>query len=215
MQSPMRMVFLLFLVVVQAGWLAGCTPIGVAVSAGAMAGSVALEERSMEDSLRDRGIALEINELLAKESGRLFANVSVDVVEGRVLLTGAVAREEDRLEALKLTWKVDDVEEVINEIQVTKDGDITELSRDTLTKTRLASEITFDRDVKAVNYEISVVNGTVYLFGIAENQMEVDQVIAHARDLPYVRHIVSHMRMKDDPARLDRLKAQNDDSSES
>ncbi|WP_259781873.1 BON domain-containing protein [Aestuariispira ectoiniformans] len=211
----MRMVFLLFLVVVQAGWLAGCTPIGVAVSAGAMAGSVALEERSMEDSLRDRGIALEINELLAKESGRLFANVSVDVVEGRVLLTGAVAREEDRLEALKLTWKVDDVEEVINEIQVTKDGDITELSRDTLTKTRLASEITFDRDVKAVNYEISVVNGTVYLFGIAENQMEVDQVIAHARDLPYVRHIVSHMRMKDDPARLDRLKAQNDDSSES
>lgn len=215
MQSPMRMVFLLFLVVVQAGWLAGCTPIGVAVSAGAMAGSVALEERSMEDSLRDRGIALEINELLAKKSGRLFTNVSVDVVEGRVLLTGAVAREEDRLEALKLTWKVDDVEEVINEIQVTKDGDITELSRDTLTKTRLASEITFDRDVKAVNYEISVVNGTVYLFGIAENQMEVDQVIAHARDLPYVRHIVSHMRMKDDPARLDRLKAQNDDSSES
>lgn len=220
MQSGFRLVAVLACLAVQGFWVSGCTPLGAAIGAGAMAGSVAMEERSMKDSIRDRGIILEINDLLAKKSGSLFTNVSVDVVEGRVLLTGAVASQEDRLEALKLAWQVDDVEEVINEIQVTEKGGITNLSRDTLINTRLSSAMTFDRRIQAVNYEISVVNGTVYLFGIAESQAEVDRVIAHARELPYVRHIVSHMRMKNDPARRKRQdaqiqEAQNNDSSDS
>lgn len=208
----LRLLLVLIIAGTQGLWLSACTPVGVAIGAGAMAGSVAMEERSLEDSLRDRGIAIEINEKLAKTSTTLFTNVSVDVVEGRVLLTGAVAAQEDRLEALKLAWQVEDVEEVINEIQVTDKGGITNLSRDTLTKTRLSSNITLDRRVQAVNYEISVVNGHVYLFGIAENKAEVNRVIAHARELPYVRHVISHMRLKDDPARQQRLKAQNSDS---
>lgn len=210
----MQMMERLFMFVCALGALAlaaGCTPVGVAVGAGAAAGSMAMEERSMEDSLNDRRIALDINRALADEDGSLFRNVGVDVVEGRVLLTGAVSSPDERVAAVRIAWSVEDVEEVLNEIQVTEDGDLVDVSRDTLTKTRLTSKITLDRQIYAVNYDISVVNNVVYLFGLAQSEAEVDRVIAHARDVPYVRRVVSHMRLVDDPARKTRTAPDTDE----
>ena len=112
------------------------------------------------------------------------------------------------MEAAKIAWSVDDVETVINEVKVSESGSLLDASRDKLVETRLMSALTFDRYVKAVNYEITVVDGTVYLFGIAEDETEEDRVVAHARELSYVRRIVSHMRMKNDPERLRRLARQ-------
>ena len=178
-----------------------CTPIGFAVGAGATAGSVALEERSFSDSLKDRETAVLINKNFVDASASLFSNVSVDVVEGRVLLTGAVSSAEMRIQAVRLAWQVDNVDEVINEIQVTEDGSIFDRGRDSIVGTKLTTKLTLDRRVQAVNYEISVVNGSVYLFGIAQNRAEVNRVIAHARELAYVRRIIDHMQMKDSEQR--------------
>jgi osmotically-inducible protein OsmY len=41
------------------------------------------------------------------------------------------------------------------------------------------------------------VNGTVYVMGIAQSQAEVDRVRDHARQLAYVRRVVSYVRVKD------------------
>ena len=182
-------------------FLQSCTPIGLAVGAGATAGSVALEERSFSDSLQDRETSVLINKKFVDSSTSLFSNVSVDVVEGRVLLTGAVSTPEMRIQAVRLAWQVENVDEVINEIQVTEDGGILDRGRDKIVDTKLSAKLTLDRRVQAVNYEISVVNGSVYLFGIAQNRAEVDRVIAHARELAYVRRIIDHMQMKDSEER--------------
>lgn len=186
----------------------GCTPIGAAIGAGATAGSIAMEERSFSDSISDREIAVRINKRYVDNSASLFTNVNVDVVEGRVLLTGAVADQNMRIDAARLAWQEEGVSIVINEIQVTPDGDIFHSGRDAIVKTKLVAAITLDRYVQAVNYEIAVTNGTVYLFGIAQNRAEVDRVIAHARTLAYVRRIIDHMQMVNAPERLARIAEQ-------
>lgn len=193
--------------------LSGCTAIGVVVGAGAAAGSMALEERGFEQGTIDRAMGLEINKLLADKNNDLFLNVSITVVEGRVLLTGAVNDQESRISVLQTAWKVDGVDEVINEIQITQDGGILNLSRDTLVKGELVAAITFDKNVHAVNYYTSVVNGTVYLFGIAQDSKEVERVIDHAKQLSYVRRVISQMRLKDDPDRLAWLEKHYPDTS--
>ena len=43
---------------------------------------------------------------------------------------------------------------------------------------------------------METVNGIVYLIGIAQNQKELDRVLAHAREINYVRNIISHVRVK-------------------
>ena len=48
----------------------------------------------------------------------------------------------------------------------------------------------------AINYSIETVAGTVYLIGVAQNGVELEKVIDHARGLSYVRKIISHVRIK-------------------
>ena len=70
---------------------------------------------------------------------------------------------------------------------IAKDGWIT---------AQLKSKITFDKNILAINYSIKTVNRTIYLIGIAKNQLEVDRVIDHARSLGYVNRVISHVRVK-------------------
>ena len=182
--------------------LAGCTPIGVAVGAGATAGTAALQERGFEQSVKDSVIEAAISKDLFDRDLEVFANLNVEVVEGRVLLTGFVPEQDDRLAAVQSSWSQDGVTDVINEIQIGDSSAITSTARDKLIASEVRAEITVDSKIKAINYSIEVVNGTVFLFGIAQNQAELDRVVAHTRGVDYVRRIITdHMVMKDDPRR--------------
>src|SRR3546814_1158541 len=65
----------------------------------------------------------------------------------------------------------------------------------------LSNNILFDREVRSINYSIDSVAGTIYLMGIGQSEKEVQRVIDHARDVPYVRRVVSYVQLKNDPAR--------------
>lgn len=179
--------------------LAGCAPT-LLVGAGAAAGNAAAQERGFKNTVSDSALETEISGKLLGHSGKLFMEVSVEVNEGRVLLTGNVAKPEHRIEAVKIAWQTDGVREVINEIQIRDDTGILDSARDGLVTTELSSKITFDKHIKSVNYSIETVNGVVYLLGIAQSQEELDRVINHARQISYVRRIVSHVRIKQAPA---------------
>lgn len=199
LRRPRRLVLLAALLAALGFAASGCTVTGAAVGAAATAGTVAAQERSVGDAIDDAAVELEINRLYLQESPALFANVSVDCVEGRVLLTGSVAKPEDRIEAVKLAWQADGVAEVINEIQVNDRTGFLDYSRDVWISTQLRTELLFDKDVAAINYSVDTVNGTVYLMGIAQNRAELDRVINHARDIAYVRQVVSYVRLKNEP----------------
>ncbi|RVU36289.1 BON domain-containing protein [Hwanghaeella grinnelliae] len=183
--------------------LAGCTPVGVAVGAGATVGSVALEERGFEQGVKDRVTEAAISKSLFDYNLDAFADVGVEVVEGRVLLTGRVDKPEHRVEAVRFAWQEEEVVEVINEIRVgTSDDALADRGKDAWIATQLRTKITLDSQVKAVNYSAEVVDGTIYLFGIAQNESELKRVVAHARTIENVRRIVpDYVRMKDDPSR--------------
>jgi len=179
--------------------LAGCSPTGMAVGAAATAGVVVAQEREVDDAVTDFAIKAQVNDLLFRADERLFVAVSTDVVEGRVMLTGQVPTAEDRVEAVRLAWQADGVREVLNELQVTDKGGLDDYLLDVRISTDLRTRILLDRDVQAINYNVETVNGTIYLIGIAQDAAELERVMAHARTIPYVERIVSHVRLKAGP----------------
>ena len=182
--------------------LAGCTPAGVAVGAGATAGSIALEERGFEQGVKDRVTEAAIAQELFDADLETFGNVEVEVYENRVLLTGVVREPEDRIAVLKIALKQEDVTEVINEILVGDPNSLLDDTNDAWISTQLRTAITLDKQIKAVNYVGEVSGGVIYLLGIAQNQAEIDRVVAHAREIKSVRRVVSqHVVLKDDPSR--------------
>lgn len=182
--------------------LSGCSPVGVAVGAGAAAGSVALEERGFKQGMRDRAAEASIATRLFEQDLDTFGSVNVEVVENRVLLTGEVPTPDNRITAVRAAWAEEGVVDVINEITIGDSSGLDDAGQDLNIATTLRTKITFDSQVKAVNYSIEVVNGTIYLFGIAQNEQELRRVVALAREIPYVRRIVTdYVVMKDDPSR--------------
>ncbi len=179
--------------------LGACAP--VIVGGAATAGVTVAQERSVGDAIDDATIKIELNALFFDADPGLFKDIGFGVVEGRVLLTGAVEDPADRVEAVRITWQVDGVREVIDEIQVTSEGGVLAYTRDVRISFELKAKLLFDGDVIDINYNIETVNGVVYLLGIAQSKVELDRVVDHARTIPYVKKVVSHVRLKDDPRR--------------
>ncbi len=191
----MRLAVPLLLVVA----LSGC--VVAAVGAAATGVAVVAQERSVGEAVDDLTIRTTLNKLFLDESLGLYNDISFSVVEGRVLLKGSVEKPEHRITATKLAWRAAGVREVINEIQVTDQGGVVDYAKDTWISTQLKTKMLFAKDVQSVNYSVETVNGTIYLMGIAQNQKEIDRVIAIAREVPNVVEVVSHVITKNDPSR--------------
>lgn len=179
----------------------GCTPVGIAAGAGAAGVTAAQTEKGFRRSMSDLEIRIAINDLWFKADEEMFRKVNLQVQEGRVLLTGNVRLPEQRVEAVRLAWQVPGVREVINEIEVSDTSGLSDLARDTWISTELRSTLLVDREIASINYSIETVDQVIYLMGVAQSQAELDRVIGHAKNISYVRRVVSYVLLKDDPAR--------------
>ena len=194
----MRQKYFFFAVSTVLFFLQGCGPVGMAVGAGSTAGVAVVQERSMADAAIDTRIKLNVSDRLFKTNQDLFEKVSVKVSEGRVLLTGIVQDPVHRVEASRLVWQIEGVKEVLNEVRVEDKKGVTGFGKDSWITTQLRTKLTFDGEVKSVNYSIETVGNTIYLLGIAQDQAELDHVVDVAKNIKYVSDVVSYVRLKDE-----------------
>jgi osmotically-inducible protein OsmY len=209
MESSMKKERLALLCVTAAWALSGCVPVLV-TGAATTTGVVAAQERSAGNAVDDAGIKITLNSLFFNHDiGDLYKNVNIHVTEGRVLLTGAVNKPETKEEATKLAWQAKGVREVINEIQANGSVGIGDYARDTWICAQIRSKILLEKNVRSINYNVESVNGIVYLLGIAQDEEELRKVTYIASTTSYVKQVVSHVIMKDDPRRREYLSQQN------
>ena len=189
----MKLLFTLLFLLTLPSLLSACA---VAAGAGATAGVGAAQERGLGVAIDDSAIHAKIWRLWLVLPPPIFSKVGLDVHEGRVLLTGTVNNPQNRLDAVRLAWQVDGVRQVINEIQATDEGGVLDYSRDVWITTQLRSKLVFDSEIFAINYSIKTVNKVVYLMGVSQSEAERDRAVRYARNIDYVRKVVSHMRIK-------------------
>ena len=187
MSSPFRIV----LVFVLSAALNGC--IGLSLNT---------QERSLSSAVDDFNAQTQLNAKLLGESAALFANVNLTIIEGRVHLSGTVPRNEDRLVATRLAWSTPHVTEVANDIEVTDRTDLADTARDRWISAQIRGRILTDASIHDVNYTIDTQNRVVYILGIAQDQGELDRVLAHARSMSEARRVVNYALLKNDPHRF-------------
>jgi osmotically-inducible protein OsmY len=177
--------------------LQGC--IAAAVGAAATTGYVAVQERTAGTAIDDTTIWAKVKEKFVQNNiQELLTGVNVEVIEGRVHLTGSVTSPETRIEAIRLTWQVRGVKEVINEIEIVemKDKKLSDIANDSWISTQVRSKMLFNKDIRSINFSIDVVRGNVYLMGIARTQEELDALTEVASSTPGVNKVVSYVRVE-------------------
>jgi len=173
--------------------LSGC--FGAAVGLGAAVGVSAAKEGGLQTSIKDEAIRIKISDLWFKRSTDIFRKLNLTVNQGRVLVTGVVENPEDRVEAIRLAWQPKGVKQVINEVRVGKSDTVGSYAQDTWIAGQLRTRLTFEKYVQSINYSIEVVQGTVYLMGVAQGQQELDRVINIARKIKGVKEVISYVKL--------------------
>lgn len=174
--------------------LGGC--VGMVVGGAATAGVAAYQERGIKGVAADTATSTKIQAKLLEADKHLFTDIGIEVYEGRAMLTGRVATEDMRANAVRIAWSVSDVKDVINEIQI-RPSPLTDLANDSWITTQLKTKMTLDKEILAINYSIETVGAVIYLIGIAQDQAELQKVINHARSIKYVKRVVDHVRIKE------------------
>jgi osmotically-inducible protein OsmY len=184
----------LYALILSALTLAGCT--AVATTTATQVGLATADGRSYGTTIDDNIIYARINEkFLNADVNDLLPNVTVNVRNRRVMLTGNVEKEETAARAAQLAWQVQGVEEVINEIVIVPDTSVWDTASDIAIKKNLETRLLLTKDVWVINYSIDVVNGTAYLLGNCYTQAELERALNVARTTKGVNKVVSHLRV--------------------
>lgn len=178
-----------FTIITLVGLLVACTqPTGLVNVASSPA-----EDRSLETLRDDTAITFDINEVLLGEKYRdLFPEISTDVYEHVVMLTGTVKFARNKQRATELVRGIKGVKRIINELQVTKNYGIEPAANDLWIETKLKVLLLGTKDIRSINYRWRSVNGTVYLIGAARSQTELNTVLNVIRTTERVKKVVNH-----------------------
>jgi osmotically-inducible protein OsmY len=144
--------------------LGGCAAlvVGGVVASGVM---VATDRRSSGSQLNDEGIEIRsVNRLKEKFGER--GNFSVTSYNGRVLLTGEVAGNSDKLAAEQLVFQVENVKLVLNELTIAgSTSTLRERSNDTLLTSRVKASLIEEKELPSNAFKVVTERGVVYLLG--------------------------------------------------
>ena len=192
----MKTLMLQIMVVLLGLSLSGC--VGAFAGVGAAAVAAGNTEKGLGTSISDGVIRVKLADRFIQSDANLFTNVSVSVNDGAVLLTGNVEEPEHKVEATQLAWQTRGVIEVINEIEINDKSSIKDIAKDLAAAAQLRAKLIAEQGVSSINFSVDVVNGTVFLTGIASSEEEMNTVVALARELRFATNVVNYIRVSDD-----------------
>ena len=184
-------IFSTFLLISSALALSGCVNAAIGIGTAAVAASST--EKGLSTSVSDSVIQAKLSDSFIQTSQSLFLNVETAVNNGSVLLTGKLKTQEEKITATRLSWEIRGVREVINEIQLSGTSSLKSSAKDLAASAQLRAALIRDPEISSLNFSIDVVNGIVYLSGVAENEQERERVVAHAQELRFAKQVVSYI----------------------
>jgi len=172
-----------------------------------ISGGLAYREKTIKDTRSDVKIATKIGVKFIKNGLKNPANsVDITVNEGRVLLTGIVRDPQKAKLAQDLSWKVKDVDEVIDEIKIKEDGkltfgDIGSAFYDYLITAEIETKFALAKNLRTLNYQITTIDNEVYILGVAIDQEEMERAVNIASRVRGVAKVVNHIIIANDSRR--------------
>ena len=158
--------------------------------------TVLIDDRSFQNDLKDFQIAMSLREDFIAIDPKLGLDISPDVFEGKVLLTGTLPNIELIQQILEKTWNTPDVNMVYNYIRIDEPPSLDVVNTDAAISGAVRTQLTFTRHISSSNYKLIMENGTMYVMGIAKNQAELERVMSVIKGTIGIDKIVNLTRFR-------------------
>ena len=170
-----------------------CSPVGILAGGGATTMVVAEGDKTLGSVIDDATVKFNISSKFIQSENGLFLNINVNVINGRVLLTGIVENQEIRINSIKVVWEVVGVKEVINEIEIGDKTTIKEYANDLWINTQVKTSVTKTIGLRALSYNFETIRGKVYVAGITSRPEQLKDIIETIKTIKGVREIVNYV----------------------
>ena len=146
-----------------------------------------------------RTIGMQIDDTIMQKNliGRLslsekkyFIKIQVEVLDGRIFLSGKVDDPEEKIKITKLAWETKGVREVKNAITIRGSSNFKSTAKDILITSQLRTALILNKTTKSRNYTLETINRKIYIFGIAMNKDEKNEVMSEANKIYDVEKVI-------------------------
>ena len=160
--------------------------------------SIALDPRTLGTQIDDSIMDKNLDTRLLKMNKSYFLSVKTKVLDGRIFITGKVDNPEEKLKITKLAWETKGVRSVRNDIKIKEEFNFKQSAKDILITSQLRSALIFNKNIKAVNYNIDTYKKKIYVYGIARSSDERSEVINEAKEILDVEDVVASILLLED-----------------
>ena len=174
----------------------GCSPANVLATGGSTAMVVAEGDRTFGTVVDDATIKVNIAAKFLNAGSNMFVEINTTVLEGRVLLTGLVKDQETRIEAVRLVWEINGVNEVINELEIGNRDTLKDYATDLWINTQARAVSAKIVGLRVVGYNFETINGKVYVAGITNKPDQLENLIQSLKTIKGVKEIVNYVIVK-------------------
>ena len=154
---------------------------------------VAEGDRSLGSVVDDATLKVNIAAKFLSADDQLFLNINTTVLEGRVLLTGLVDNQENRIEAVRLVWEIEGVKEVINEIQLGNRDKLKDYASDLWINTQAKAVAAKTVGLRSVAYNFETIQGKLYVAGITSRAEQAEDLIEALKTIKGVKEIINYI----------------------
>ena len=174
-----------------------CSPATVVASGGATTMVVAEGDRSLGTVVDDATIKINIAAKFLNAGNNMFVDINTTVLEGRVLLTGLIENQEARIDAVRLVWEVEGVQEVINEIQLGNRATIKDYANDLWINTQAKGVAAKTIGLRSVAFNFETIQGKIYVAGITSRPEQLEEMLSALKTIKGVKEIINYVILKE------------------
>ena len=150
---------------------------------------ITFDPRTIGMQIDDTIMQKNLSARLALSDKKYFLSIQSEVLDGRIFLSGKVDDAEEKIKITKMAWETKGVRSVKNAITIKGQSNFKNTAKDILITSQLRTALILNKKTKARNYTLETVNQNIYIFGIAMNRDEKQQVINEASKIYDVKEI--------------------------
>ena len=162
----------------------------VVSTAGSLVGNATTSTRGFSGTIEDTYLMSKIVSKITLMKLSNFSNITVSVVNGKVLLAGNIQNQEKRLELIKKVWWIDGVKEVYNELEIGPQISFSEKTEDFIFEVKINNRLLLEPGIFSNNYSVDVVNGNVYVIGISSNIEEKTKIENFLKNMNDIKKLI-------------------------
>ena len=160
--------------------------------------TIAMDPRTLGTQIDDSIMDKTLDAKLISLNKNYLLNVRTKIIDGRIFITGKVDSLEEKLKITKIAWETKGARSVKNDLKIKDQFNFKQSAKDVLITSQLRTALIFNKNTKAVNYNIDTYKRKIYIYGIAETKDEREEVIKEAKEILDVEDVIASILLVDD-----------------